>query len=255
MTLLSDGYIICRPKGTKSNITLPFKTSEAFANEKICHNRLHKKETKPTIIHSNSLCTHIWKVGWNITIKQLPGGTEEIINISCPDEPWTISVFQFHEVIFKKLSVQTYQQRLVFGDTVMNDWSECGTRLQLLSDYYFHDGATISLEVLPDGIYIKMPTYNPRLVYYDRPYVSYINIPCPGQTTVQQLKQMITTNLRINDKESNNYKKGKISVCRGCCYKTGPFFNEQIKLTNEGDKLPPETLLTSLEWLTNEYQL
>ena len=254
LTLLSDGYIICRPKGTKSNITLPLETSKTFANEKICHDRLHKEKTKPINIHY-SLCNHIWKVGWNITIKKLDGVTETKIKISGPAEPWTISVFQFREVVSEKLSIPTYQQRLAFGDTVMNDWSEHGARLQLLSDYYLHDGATILLEVLPNGIYIKMPAYNPRMVYYDRPYVNYINIPCPGQTTVQQLKRMITTNLRINDKESNNYKKGKISFYPDRCYKRGPFFNEQIKLTNKGDKSPPETLLTTLEWLKKGCQL
>ena len=254
LTLLSDGYIICRPKGTKSNITLPLETSKTFANEKICHDRLHKEKTKPINIHS-SLCNHIWKVGWNITIKKLDGVTETKIKISGPAEPWTISVFQFREVVSEKLSIPTYQQRLAFGDTVMNDWSEHGARLQLLSDYYLHDGATILLEVLSNGIYIKMPVYNPRPVYYDRPYVNYINIPCPGQTTVQQLKRMITTNLRINDKESNNYKKGKISFYPDRCYKRGPFFNEQIKLSDEGRKLPPETLITSLKWLKKGCQL
>ena len=266
LTLLSR-VTLCKPYSPhlKDNpsIILPLNTSEEFANEKVCYNRLHpagkdKNDLEPPG-DENSLqeaadsqvpfCTHIWNVGWTIYIKQLSGNKTEI-NID-DAEPGSIPVFYFREIVSKKLSVPTYQQRLVFDDTVMNDWSECGTRLQLLSDYYLHDGDTICLITLTNGICVIMPDMQ-HFSEYDRPYyVDYINIPCPNQTTVEQLELLLKTNLSIDGNKP-------ISIHEHGCYKVGHSYFEPTSWHSHkslGSKCDPQTLLTSLSWLQNNYKL
>ena len=183
LTLLSK-IEICRPfsANNKDKIMFPLNTSEVFANEKICHSRLHSRK-----IHDYSnpalICHHVLDVGWTIYIKQL-NGTKTSINI--PSKPQDMSVFRLREMISEKISVPTYQQRLVCGATIMDDWSNDGdskVRLQLLSDYQLYDGITISLVILTTGIQIRMPKFSRRL--------DYVNVPCPDQMTVSQLESII----------------------------------------------------------------
>ena len=173
LTLLSK-IEICRPFSTnnKDNITLPLNTSKTFANEKICHRRLHSRKIhdspEPYEDVIDLICHHAWDVGWTIYIKQLDG-TKTSINI--PSKPQDMSVFRLRELINEIISVPTCQQRLVCGETIMDDWSNDGdtkVRLQLLSDYQLYDGITISLVILTTGIQIWMPKGFfpcPRLAY------------------------------------------------------------------------------------------
>ena len=204
LTILSK-VELCRPSFThpKASIMVPIDTSKEFLDRKICHNHRHYQwegdDTK-----GKSLCQHFLQFRWTIYIKQL-NGTKTTINLSADspkvktNQPWAISVFILRELVSEKLSIPTYQQRLVFGDTVLNDWSECGTRLQLLSDYHIVNGATLSLVILTDGIRITF-SWQQR----HGQLVDYINIPTPDKTTVKQLESIIRTSLELIY-ASNNY--------------------------------------------------
>ena len=240
LTLLSK-IEICRPFSAdyKDNITLPFNTSKAFANEKICHSRLHSRE-----IHDNpkpdekplTICQHAWDVGWTIYIKQLDG-TKTSINIS--SKPQDISVFRLREMISERISVPTYQQRLVCGETVMDDWTNIvgsQVRLQLLSDYQLYDGITISLVILTTGIQIRMPDKSARLAY--------VNIPCPDQMTVRQLESVIGSSYKAVDFHE-----------KGCVIRNLSYYRSQTPVS-VGSRCKPDQPVSSLTWLSeNNYQL
>ena len=246
LTLLSK-IEICRPfsANNKDNITLPLNTSKGFANEKICHSRLHSREIEdsPESDEDPIICQHAWDVGWTIYIKQLDG-TKTSINI--PSEPQDMSVFRLREMINERISVPTYQQRLVCGETILCDWSINGDSkacLQLLSDYQLYDGITISLVILTTGIQIWKPKegfFSPRLAY-----MPYINIPCPDKMTVRQLESII------------NYLSNSWTVAfheKGCVrYKSS---SRSQTPASVGSRCKPDQPVSSLTWLSeNNYQL
>ena len=246
LTLLSK-IEICRPFSTnnKDNITLPLNTSKTFANEKICHRRLHSRKIhdSPKPDEDPLICQHAWDVGWTIYIKQLDG-TKTSINI--PSKPQDMSVFRLREMISEKISVPTYQQRLVCGATIMDDWSNDGdskVRLQLLSDYQLYDGITISLVILTTGIQIWMPKegfFSPRLAY--------VNIPCPDQMTISQLENVIDFSYR----KITFHEKGCV---RRNSSQTPRSFRTQTP-ASVGSRCKPDQPVSSLTWLSeNNYHL
>ena len=220
------------------NITLPLNTSKTFANEKICHRRLHSRkiEDSPESDEDPIICQHAWDVGWTIYIKQLDG-TKTSINI--PSEPQDISVFHLREMISEKISVPTYQQRLVYGETIMDDWSINGDsqfHWQLLSDYQLYNGITISLVILTTGIQIWMHKEE-----FDT--LIYINIPCPDQMTVSQLENVIG----FLYKKIAFHEKG----CVGCNSSSRSKTPASV-----GSRCKPDQPVSSLTWLSeNNYQL
>ena len=241
LTLLSK-IKICRPFSTnnKDNITLPLNTSKEFTNEKICHRRLHSREIEDSPESDEEdpiICSHAWDVGWTIYIKQLDG-TKTSINI--PSKPQDILVFCLREMISEKISVLTYQQRLVCGETVMDDWSNNGdsqVRLQLLSDYQLYDGITISLVILTTGIQIWMPN---RL--FSRPRLAYVNVPCPDKMTVRQLENVI--GFSYNTVHFHE---------KGCVIHNS--YRSKIP-TSVGSRCKPDQPVSSLTWLSeNNYHL
>ena len=276
LTILSK-VELCRPSFThpKASIMVPLDTSKEFLDRKMCHNHRHYQwEEEDTM--GKSLCRHFLQFCWTIYIKQL-NGTKTTINLSADnpkvktDQPWAISVFILRELVNEKLSIPTYQQRLVFGDTVLNDWSECGTRLQLLSDYHIENGATISLVILTDGIRMKIPhfynqdgqwpkepsgvepsQFNQKQLQPKKPLVDYINIPTPDKTTVKQLESIIHANLELIFANCNYfngikfYKKG----CHGEFYPLTRYMNPTL-----GPRCHPDQLISSLKWLKNNYCL
>ena len=268
LTILSK-VELCRPSFThpKASIMVPLDTSKEFLDRKICHNRRHYKQEDD--MKGKSLCQHFLQFRWTIYIKQL-NGTKTIINLSAnnpkvkTDQPWAISVFTLREVVSEKLSIPTYQQRLVFGDTVLNDWSECGTRLQLLSNYHIENDTTISLVILTDGIHITMPrfnnqdkqwpygskssAFNQKPLKPQKPLVDYINIPTPDKTTVKQLESIIHANLEL--------------IFANCRYFDGIKFYENGcddgfggLGRSSGPRCHPDQLISSLKWLKNKYCL
>ena len=237
LTLLSK-IEICKPFSAdyKDNIMLLFNTSKAFANEKICHSRLHSREIEdsPESDEDPIICQHAWDVGWTIYIKQLDG-TKTSINI--PSKPQDILVFRLREMINERISVPTYQQRLVYGETIMDDWTnKVGSQfhLQLLSDYQLYDGITISLVILTTGIQIRMPDKSARLAY--------VNIPCPDQMTVRQLESVIGFSYKAVD----FHEKG--CVIRNSYRSKTP--------ASVGSRCESDQPVSSLTWLSeNNYQL
>ena len=241
LTILSK-VELCRPSFAcpKASIMVPLDTSKEFLDRKMCHNHRHyqweEEDTK-----GKSLCQHFMQFHWTIYIKQL-NGTKTTINLSADnpkvktDQPWAISVFILRELVSEKLSIPTYQQRLVFGDTVLNDWSECGTRLQLLSDYHIVNGATISLVILTDGTRITFSQQQRT-----GQLVDYINIPTPDKTTVKQLESIIRTSVELA--YASNY---------------GSFNGMEFYENNtppRGPRCHPDQLISSLKWLKNNYCL
>ena len=253
LTILSK-VELCRPSFAcpKASIMVPLDTSKEFLDRKICHNRRHYQweddDTK-----EKSLCHHFMQFCWTIYIKQL-NGTKTTINLSADnpkvktDQPWAISVFILRELVDEKLSVPTYQQRLVFGGTVMNDWSECGTRLQLLSDYHIENGATLSLVILTDGIRI---TFSWQQKF--RHLVDYINIPTPDKTTVKQLESIICTNVKLAYGYYGSHFGGIEFYENGCPVGFDPSIHRMTPTL--GPRCHPDQLISSLKWLKNNYQL
>ena len=239
---------ICRPFSTnnKDNITLPLNTSKTFANEKICHRRLHSRKIhdspEPYEDVIDLICHHAWDVGWTIYIKQLDG-TKTSINI--PSKPQDMSVFRLRELINEIISVPTCQQRLVCGETIMDDWSNDGdskVRLQLLSDYQLYDGITISLVILTTGIQIWMPKG-----FFPRPRLAYVNVPCSDKMTVRQLENVIGFSYNTVDFHE-----------KGCVVRRNSSSRSKTPLTpaSVGSRCESDQPVSSLTWLSeNNYQL
>ena len=127
----------------------------------------------------------------------------------------------------------------------MNDWSECGTRLQLLSDYHIENGATISLVILTDGIRITLSWQQ-----WHGQLVDYINVPTPDKTTVKQLELIIHTSVELIYVNSSGHFDGIKFHEDGCDDEFHALSFEPL-----GPRCHPDQLISSLEWLKNNYRL
>ena len=91
-----------------------------------------------------------WVGKWSVVLQQL-SGARNILTIDS-QSPQSTAVHYLRELVETKLSIPTYQQKLVVGDIVLEDWDEQGNVMLLANYPKIHDGATMYVVQLTEGI-------------------------------------------------------------------------------------------------------
>ena len=91
-----------------------------------------------------------WVGKWSVVLQQL-SGARNILTIDSRS-PQSTTVHFLRELVQTKLSIPTYQQKLVVGDIVLEDWDEQGNVMLLANYPKIHDGATMYVVQLTEGI-------------------------------------------------------------------------------------------------------
>ena len=140
-----------------------------------------------------------WKGAWTIYIQQLDG-SKKILYLKASS---LTPVYKLCESLEDTHAVLTYQQRLTVGDTVIEDWDVEGRPFFLANYPAIHDGVTLCLVSLTEGIHVKVSTSNcnqltpsPINLFYSKTsswvfHNAYINIFNPKEMTLSRLLQLI----------------------------------------------------------------
>ena len=105
----------------------------------------------PAQQHPNWLCF------WTITVQQLDGTKT---SIELPDINRT-PIYKLRELVKEALSIPTHQQKLTLGGgsnntIVLEDWDEEGRAMDIAHYPSLHDGVTLYLVQLTEGIHVKV---------------------------------------------------------------------------------------------------
>ena len=139
------------------------------------------------------------------------------------------------ELIQKEFSIPPHQQKLTIGTTVLEDWDE-DVKVLLLCNYpSIHDGVTIELVHVTEGIHVKLADVDDTKsleisekngILFKEPKIcppKYINIPNPREMTVRILGNIMKNcGLEVGfmlfnkSKSSNNSIHFPISNARIC---------------------------------------
>ena len=141
---------------------------------------------------------------WTIYIQQLDG-TKTAFELEAHRNT---AVFQLKEKISSKLHILPHQQKLTIGTIVLDDWDEDGKVLLLCNYPSIHDGVTVYLVCLTEGIRVNVARVNVAPHLYEEvsrkleistrnllPFPGdqnisspeYINIPNPKKFTIRHL--------------------------------------------------------------------
>ena len=181
------------------SVLLPSATKEAFAST---HGIFGRKV--------NSLRHYPWGDFWTVTLQKFDGTKTPL---TFPN-PANFPIFNLREAVKDVVSVPPQQQKLVLGETVLEDWDNEGEALLVTHYPGFYDGVTLYLIQLTDGIrvtydykhknirhsernlsyYTPCSSFSPRTSYYT-PSSShglimapeYINIPSPTHFKINLL--------------------------------------------------------------------
>ena len=85
-------------------------------------------------------------------VKQLDG-TKTTVEL---EDHRNTAIFQLKEKVHSALSILPHQQKLTIGTTVLEDWDEDGKVLLLCNYPSIHDGVTIELVHVTEGIHVKL---------------------------------------------------------------------------------------------------
>ena len=210
-------------KKKNSHVYLPFTTNEKFA---LTQGFFGKKV--------EDLESFQWCMSWSVIVQQLNGSKEKVTL----KNPTTLPIFKLREAVRDAVSVPTHQQRLVLGETVLEDWDNEGKAL-LVRDYPgFYDGITLYLIQLTDGIHVKIAL--DKLVYPFSEPQAYINIPSPTHFMTNLLGAILHKTLYVRRfycySETEGLKKHKLFVCSSTTNDFVPCSNEPV---------------SSVEWITD----
>ena len=124
----------------KKNLYLPFTTNKKFA---LTQGFFGKK--------AEDVESFQWFVSWSVIVQQLDGSRKKVTL----KNPMTLPIFKLREAVKDVVSVPPYQQKLVLGETVLEDWDNEGKKLFVTHYPGFYDGVTLYLIQLTDGIHVK----------------------------------------------------------------------------------------------------
>ena len=193
-------------------VTLPINTSLPQVSEDI----FYKREVDGS--------TPCWTGYWVVSIHKNDATKRNIHLTSCQYTP----VFHLRELIQKKFSIPPHQQKLTAGTTVLEDWDEDGKVLLLCNYPAIHDGVTIELVRVTNGVYVKLSDVDDgtSLEKSEKGLLSkkqkicppkYINILNPREMTVRMLGNIMTNcGLKVRDQIFNNCSVISISNARIC---------------------------------------
>ena len=91
-----------------------------------------------------------WVGKWSVVLQRL-SGARNILTVDS-QSPQSTTVHFLRELVETKLSIPTYQQKLVVGDIILEDWDEQGNVMLLANYPKIHDGATMYVAQLTEGI-------------------------------------------------------------------------------------------------------
>ena len=172
-------------------------------------------------------CNH-WFKNCRITVQQLDGSKTSVALY----DPRDLSIRLLREAISEATSVPTHQQRLMLGDTVLEDWKKSSNssyskyEKAMITDYpSFCDGVTLHLVQLTGGICVN---FKPQ---YARSHDNYLNILNPSVTTLQNTFQHMKALLHTSE-------------------------NQKVYLLGTSKSFSPsDDLVSSIEWITDGCEL
>ena len=175
-----------------SNVTKKFACSDTVYNRDVS-----------TIVHTQPTCYPEWLTFWTITVQQLDGTKT---SIKLPDINRT-PIYKLRELVKEALSIPTHQQKLTLGGgsnntIVLEDWDEKGGAMAISHYPSLHDGATLYLVQLTEGIHVKVAGIKKQQQYCrDLPnsllLPNYINIHSPGKLSLRNMLSIMTTLCKI----------------------------------------------------------
>ena len=134
-----------------------------------------------------------WLTFWTITVQQL-NGTKTSIKL--PDINRT-PIYKLRELVKEALSIPTHQQKLTLGGgnnntIVLEDWDEEGRPMAIAHYPSLHDGATLYLVQLTEGIHVKVCIEN------SRPSLSGIGGPIPSFQPSQSSQSTLPSTIPLS---------------------------------------------------------
>ena len=154
-------------------------------------------------------------------------------------------VFKLREAVKDVLSVDTHQQKLTVRDIVLEDWDEAGAMMMIIRYPKFHDGVTVYLVQLVEGIHVKVhvPDDNKEGVMH--------TFIVQNQANINHFSLPRYINIHV---PSRFQQKTLFNIMR---YVTGLSFLDSISSTciycqSTGRKtIVSDEPVSSIEWITN----
>ena len=189
-------------------LSAPMSTSHTFMTSSVFHGKkvgtamsdMHLQGAQAASLLGQS---ELWMGCLVLYVQKLDGAKAPI---QLPDHSCT-SVMSLREKIRDSLEVPTYQQRLMLGETELEDWDEENKPLVLYNYPSVQNGSTIYLIVLTEGIHVKKGFSGPQILQRVLPsrrnlcfdlkekdfiyHPSYVNILNTKGLTLKQLKSRL----------------------------------------------------------------
>ena len=150
------------PIGADVLVSVPLNITEQFASNR----NIYNWEMSEPFKKGGNFTVLPWLSFWTVTIQQLDGSKT---NVRLPN-PHKMPVFKLREAVKDVLSIDTHQQKLTVRDVVLEDWGEAGALMMIMDYPKFHDGVTVYLVQLVEGIHVKVHVLDnkikPALPYY-----------------------------------------------------------------------------------------
>ncbi len=246
------------PVTARQLVNVPLNTTDQFASRRDIYNReiysgliVLNPSTSGTSWASFSL--------WTITIQQLNGSKNDIRLQNSSEMP----IFKLRETIKDALSVDTYQQKLTIRDVVLEDWDETGAAMLITHYPLFHDGVTVYLVQLVDGIQVNVhlpPTNNQSDTGFFNmfnPQPGFIPLSLhPAGSNVSTLRIALPTYINIHVPSKVQLKTLSNIMTRLACWSSD--INPKIYLWTSGQSISPSDCdkpVSSVEWITNNVTL
>ena len=199
-------------------VTLPINTSLPQVSEDV----FYKREVEVSCYSSS---TPRWTGYWVVSIRKNDAANRNIHLTRCENTP----VFHLRELVQKEFSIPPHQQKLTAGTTVLEDWDEDGKVLLLCNYPSIHDGVTIELCHVTEGIHVKLEgVYDTTSLKISEKNgllskrqkicpPKYINIPNPREMTVRMLGNIMTNcGLKVGGQIFSNCSVISISNAQIC---------------------------------------
>ena len=224
-------------------VLLPSATNEVFAST---HGIFGRKV--------DSRKHYPWGDFWTVTLQKFDGTKTPL---TFPN-PAHLPIFKLREAVKDVVSVPPYQQKLVLGETVLEDWDNEGEALLVTHYPGFYDGVTLYLIQQTDGIHVKYEYKNEcRYIRESKrclsciPYIAlesgvqapkYINIPSPTHFTINLLGAILQNCLDV-ERCICNREKGLKKQCNCKLFVCSSTTNNFVLCSNKP--------VSSVEWITD----
>ena len=191
-------------------VTLPINTSLPQVSEDVFYKREVQRGCNIRAVQGLTPC---WTGYWVVSIRKNDATKRNIHLTSCENTP----VFHLRELVQKEFSIPPHRQKLTIGTTVLEDWDE-DVKVLLVCNYpSIHDGVTIELVHVTEGIHVKLEGVDDKtsLKKSEKGLLmskwqqicppKYINIPNPREMTVRMLGNIMTNcGLKVRGQVFNN---------------------------------------------------